>query len=304
MKRIALLLAISGAMAAAQTPTTPVAPAPKPATSAAKPSVSTKAATTAKTGTAAKAGTAAGTRTGSATGIKLPPGVPPAKGLVKSAFTLRYQDTLIGSGAVAEPNKMYKVNYTGWLASDGRKFDSSFDHRAPVMDKDGKPEKDADGKPVLGEPQPFTFPQGFGRLIAGWDQGFEGMKIGGKRRLFIPWELAYGVRGVPARDADHPGIPPKSDLIFDIELLDVTDMPARPAPGAPGMRPMPTRPGAAPSSSTPTPGAPATPSTAPSTAAPAPASPSTAPSTVAPAPATPAPASPPADKPANPEPPK
>jgi peptidylprolyl isomerase len=297
MKRIALLLAFAGTLSAAQTPTTPASTAPKPAKTSSKPAVATKAATTAKSGAA----TGTGTRTAAATGIKLPPGVPPGKGLVKTAFVLRYQDVKIGTGTIAEPNKMYKVNYTGWLASDGRKFDSSFDHRAPVLDKDGKPQKDADGKPVLGEPQPFSFPQGFGRLIPGWDQGFEGMKIGGKRRLFIPWELAYGVRGVPARDADHPGIPPKSDLIFDIELLDVTDMPTRPAQGAPGMRPMPARPGAVPTPPTGT--TPSAPAPAPKPAEPA--NPATAPApATAPSTATPPPATPPADKPVNPEQPK
>ena len=298
MKRIALLLALTGSIAAAQTATTP---APKAATST-KPAVAAKAGTGART--AVKAAPALGTacRPTSVIGVKLPPGVPVVKAVMKPAFTLCYEDVLIGSGAEAEPNKMYKVNYTGWLADGGRKFDSSFDHRAPKMDKDGKPEKDADGKPVLGDPQPFSFPQGMGRLIPGWDQGFEGMKIGGKRRLFIPWQLAYGVRGVPARDADHPGIPPKSDLIFDIELLDVTDMPARPTPP---MRPMPP----APKPGTPgTPGAPATPPTgaAPATpGTPAPAtSPTTAPAPAAPATPAPAPAPAPADKPANPAQPK
>jgi len=229
--------------------------------------------------------------------VKLPPGVPVVRGLIKPAFTLRYQDFKIGTGAVAEPNKLYKVNYTGWLVSDGRKFDSSYDHRTPVMDKDGKPEKDADGKPKLGDAQPFSFPQGFGRLIPGWDQGFEGMKIGGKRRLFIPWQLAYGVRGVPARDADHPGIPPKSDLIFDVELLEVSELPARPAPGIPGARPMPNRPGSMPVPPTgTTPSSPAT--------APKPAQPATTPSPATPAPTTPPPPPAPADKPVNPEQPK
>ena len=60
-------------------------------------------------------------------GVKLPPGVPPARGILKTAFTLRYQDIHIGTGAAAEPNKIYKVNYTGWLAADGHKFDSSYD---------------------------------------------------------------------------------------------------------------------------------------------------------------------------------
>jgi peptidylprolyl isomerase len=105
-----------------------------------------------------------------------------------------------------------------------------------------------DGKPKLGPQMPFSFPQGFGRLIPGWDQGFSGMKIGGKRRLFIPWELAYGASGRPGPDAEHPGIPPKSNLIFDVELLDVTDlqMPASHAgaggaAGMPAGHPMPPR---------------------------------------------------------------
>ena len=94
---------------------------------------------------------------------KLPAGVPVCKGPVKTAFSLRYQDIKIGTGAEAEPGKIYKVHYTGWLAADGHKFDSSYDHPAqPVMDKDGKMELDADGKPKLGEPQPISFPQGMG----------------------------------------------------------------------------------------------------------------------------------------------
>jgi peptidylprolyl isomerase len=161
---------------------------------------------------------------------------------------------------------MYKVNYIGWLASDGHKFDSSADHLSPVMDKDGKPVLGDDGKPKLA-PQPIAFPQGFGRLIPGWDQGFEGMKIGGKRRLFIPWQLAYGVPGRPGPDPAHPVIPPRADLIFDVELVDVTEMPQPPnhpgMGGMPGMRPMP--PGAHP-----VPGAPGTPAAA---APPAPAAP-------------------------------
>jgi peptidylprolyl isomerase len=170
-------------------------------------------------------------------GSKLPPGIPPVHGILKTAFSLRYEDTKIGTGAVAEPNKLYKVQYTGYLAATGVKFDSSYDHRAPVL-KDGKPVMGADGKPELGDPQPFAFPQGFGRLIPGFDQGFAGMRIGGKRRIFIPWQLAYGTRDIPARGADHPGIPAKSDLIFDVELVDVTDLPAQPG------RPMPPHPGA------------------------------------------------------------
>ena len=64
---------------------------------------------------------------------------------------------------------------------------------------------------------PISFPQGARRVIAGWDLGFEGMRVGGKRRLFIPFQLAYGEAGRP------PLIPPKSELIFDVELMAVAD---------------------------------------------------------------------------------
>lgn len=262
MKYIALLVALAATIAAAgQTATKP---APKAASTAARPAVR-------RPGTASSA-------------IKLPPGVPPVRGILKTAFSLKYQDFVIGTGAVADPGKVYKVHYTGWLASDGSKFDSSYDHLTPLRDKDGKPVLDADGKPKMGDPQPIVFPQGRGRLIPGWDQGFEGMKVGGKRRLFIPYQLAYGALGRP------PKIPAKSDLIFDVELIEVTDMPTQPQPGMPGMHAMPPRPGGAPG----TPGSPSAPATpkpaAPSSpgAAPAPASPSSAPAPgAASAPATP-----------------
>ena len=255
-----LLLAASGALSIAQT-------APKPSTTA-KPAVAGKTATT-------------------ASGVQLPPGVPPARGVVKTAFSLRYQDVKIGIGKDAEPNKVYKIQYTGWLAADGQKFDSSYDHRTPVIGADGKPELDESGKPKMGDPQPISIPQGFGRVIPGFDQGFTGMKVGGKRRLFIPWQLAYGPRGRPGPDAAHPGIPPKADLIFDVELVDVSDMqlptnhPGMPGmggmpgghpmpmphPGAPGAAPMPGPPASTPPSGTPTspaaPGTSVTPATSP-----------------------------------------
>ena len=69
------------------------------------------------------------------------------------------------------PARVYSVHYTGWLASDGTKFDSSLDRG-----------------------QPIQFQQGIKRVITGWDQGFEGMHVGGRRRLFIPYQLAYGER--------------------------------------------------------------------------------------------------------------
>lgn len=165
---------------------------------------------------------------------KLPPGIPAVKGLVRTAFSLRFEDIREGTGPLAEPYKMYTVQYTGWLAADGRKFDSSYDHRLPVTDKEGKPVMGDDGKAKMGDPQPFVFAQGMGRLIPGFEQGFTGMRVGGKRRLFIPWELAYGDHGVPSRDAAHPGIPPRSDLIFDIELVAVQDLMPASSPAGTG----------------------------------------------------------------------
>jgi len=187
------------------------------------------------TTTAAKPATATAHSTASSSAIKLPPGVPPASGVVKTAFSLRYQDITVGAGAVAEPNKLYKFHFTLWLAADGRKLESSYDHRAVVKDKDGKPVLDADGKPKLGDPQVAAMIQGTGRPFPGWDQGFEGMKVGGKRRIFIPWQLGLGAQERPTMDAAHPAIPGKSDLILDIELKDMTDNPM-PA-NRPGVRP-------------------------------------------------------------------
>ena len=263
MKRISLAMILAASTAAASGQS---APAPKTATAPKTAATPAKAAATTTTGT------------------KLPPGVPPARGIVKTAFSLRYQDVKIGTGADAEPNKMYKVLYTGWLAADGHKFDSSEDHRFPVLGKDGKPELGDDGKPKLGDPQPMNFPQGFGRVIPGFDQGFNGMKIGGKRRLFIPWQLAYGAHGRPGPDPAHPGIPPKADLIFDIELVDVTDMPSAPQHGAfPGRPGAPLPPGHPPV----TPGTPAGQATPPAPSQPATPPPATQPAAPAP-PAQPA----------------
>jgi peptidylprolyl isomerase len=271
MKLIHLIvLVMAGAMTAgAQTQPKPAAPAAakaKPATTAAKPA---------------------------AAADKLPAGIPPVTGVKKIAFSLRYQDIEIGTGPDAVPLKIYKVNYIGWLGNngredDGKKFDSSADHPAPVTDKDGKPVMDADGKPKMGPPQPIAFPQGFGRVIPGWDQGFNGMKIGGKRRLFIPWQLAYGAAGRPGPDPAHPVIPAKVDLIFDVELVDIAEMPMPPnhpgMGGMPGGRPggMGGAPGAggAPKA----PAAPGSPAAAPAPSAPpAPAAPANPPAPSAPA---------------------
>lgn len=124
-------------------------------------------------------------------------------------YSLEYVDTQVGTGATAMAGKWLSVHYTGYLAEDGKKFDSSHDHPGG---------------------QPISFPYGTHQVIMGWDSGFEGMKVGGKRRLFIPYELAYGERGHP------PAIPEKSELVFDVELVSQSDQ--RPTP-PPMPRPVP-----------------------------------------------------------------
>lgn len=209
--RFALFLFLAAALPAAQAQT------------AAKPAGATHTATSSHTA-ARTAGSAE----------KLPPGVPPASGPVKTAFSLRYQDIKIGDGPLAEPRKVYRVRYTGWLASDGKKFDSSNDHPPePVFDKDLKRVTGPDGKPKMEPGQPLLFLQGRPGMIPGFDLGFDGMRVGGKRRLFIPYQMAYGATGRPSNDPAHPGIPPKANLIFDVELLDMMDVPEM--PGHPGM---------------------------------------------------------------------
>ena len=145
---------------------------------------------------------------------KIPP--PPAGlGCPRVEYSLSYLDLKVGTGTPVEPRKWTTVQYTGYLV-DGTKFDSSYDHG-----------------------QPFTFPYGAHRVIAGWDTGFEGMRIGGTRRLFIPYQLAYGEMGRP------PVIPPKAELIFDVEVLSQSDTPPqqavpampRPEPPAAGVHP-------------------------------------------------------------------
>ncbi len=118
--------------------------------------------------------------------------------MTSSAVSFQKIDVTIGEGAVATEGQNVSVHYTGWLyepeATDkhGTKFDSSVDRG-----------------------QPFQFPLGGGRVIKGWDQGVEGMKVGGKRTLIIPPEMGYGARGAGRV------IPPNATLIFDVELLGV-----------------------------------------------------------------------------------
>jgi len=110
--------------------------------------------------------------------------------LIETPTGLRYEDLEMGQGAAAKPGETVEVHYTGWFLG-GDKFDSSLDRG-----------------------QPFTFLLGSGQVIPGWDQGVVGMKVGGKRRLVIPPDLAYGAAG-------RAGIPPNSTLVFDVELLGV-----------------------------------------------------------------------------------
>jgi peptidylprolyl isomerase len=198
------------------------------------------------------------TGTSTATGIKLPPGVPPGKGIIKTAFTvsLRYQDLTVGTGPVFDPKMMCTVKYTIYRASDGAKFDSTDDHRMPVRGADGKPVMGPDGKPKLGDPVPVTWLLDSGRLPVAVDQGFDGMKVGGKRRLFVPWQLGLGARAIPDRGPDHPGLPAKSNLIWDVELVSMSAAPAPPTPGARPMPPMPNRPPAPAAPGQPAPSAP------------------------------------------------
>jgi FKBP-type peptidyl-prolyl cis-trans isomerase len=110
---------------------------------------------------------------------------------VTTASGLRYTDLKVGSGAEAKAGQTAVVHYTGWL-TNGTKFDSS---------------KDRD--------QPFSFPLGGGRVIKGWDEGVQGMMVGGTRKLTIPASLGYGAQGAGGV------IPPNATLVFEVELLDL-----------------------------------------------------------------------------------
>jgi len=295
MKPLVLVLLAAALTASAntqaQTSAAPAAPSSQPSATAHK-----TVAPAAKTAVAATPG--AKPAASIPAWIKLPPGVPRlAHGPLQTPLSLHYEDIKVGAGALGESGKMWHIKYTGWRAADGIKFDSWDDHKQPLMGKDGKPELGDDGKPKMKDPEPMAFPQGMGRVIPGFDYALDGMKIGGKRRIFIPWQMAYGTRNIPDRP-DHPGIPAKSDLIFDVELVEVTDMPApTPRPGMPGgVHPMPvpphpgvgSQPGAAPAHpSAPATGVPGSAPASPDAAAPGAAS---------------APATQPAAQPANPQP--
>ena len=113
--------------------------------------------------------------------------------LTTTASGLQYEDTTAGSGAEARAGQYVTVHYTGWLYNDGAKgakFDSSKDRN-----------------------DPFQFALGAGHVIRGWDEGVQGMKVGGTRVLVIPADLGYGARGAGGV------IPPNATLMFEVELL-------------------------------------------------------------------------------------
>ena len=118
-----------------------------------------------------------------------------AQSTITTPTGLKYEDQVVGTGAEAKAGQTVDVHYTGWLDQNGqpgKKFDSSRDRG-----------------------EPLSFGLGSRQVIAGWDQGVAGMKVGGKRRLIIPPELGYGARGAGGV------IPPNATLIFDVELMRI-----------------------------------------------------------------------------------
>ncbi len=115
--------------------------------------------------------------------------------MITTASGLQYEDVVVGEGELAQAGQHVQVHYTGWLFNDGvqgGKFDSSKDRG-----------------------QPFAFPLGAGHVIQGWDEGVQGMAVGGTRRLVLPPDLGYGARGAGGV------IPPNATLLFEVELLGV-----------------------------------------------------------------------------------
>jgi peptidylprolyl isomerase len=139
----------------------------------------------AKTGTAKKAPSSA-SKAGASQKAAAP--VPET---VTTRSGLKYQDLVVGTGPTPKEGDTVIVHYTGWL-TNGKKFDSSVDRN-----------------------QPFSFTLGRGQVIKGWDEGVASMHVGGKRKLIIPPDLAYGSRGYPG------AIPPNSTLIFQVQLLKI-----------------------------------------------------------------------------------
>jgi peptidylprolyl isomerase len=119
------------------------------------------------------------------------PRIPDAEG--PPPTELKVEDLIVGDGPAAKSGDTLSVQYVGVLYDNGKQFDASWDN----------------------DRKPFRFTLGSGQVIAGWDQGLVGMKVGGRRKLTIPPDLAYGAQGQP------PDIPPNSALIFEIDLTDI-----------------------------------------------------------------------------------
>ena len=111
--------------------------------------------------------------------------------ITTTASGLQIEEIKLGDGESAAAGQFVSVHYTGWL-TDGTKFDSSKDRN-----------------------EPFDFPLGQRNVIAGWDEGVQGMRVGGIRKLTIPPQLGYGARGAGGV------IPPNATLVFEVELLDI-----------------------------------------------------------------------------------
>ena len=125
--------------------------------------------------------------------VEVPDGEPPKE--------LETEDIVVGDGAEAKAGDTVTMEYVGVSYSNGKEFDSSWER-----------------------PEPFTFQLGSGQVIPGWDQGIPGMKVGGRRELIIPPELAYGESGSP------PDIGPNETLIFIVDLKDAQSGAAAPTP--------------------------------------------------------------------------
>jgi FKBP-type peptidyl-prolyl cis-trans isomerase FkpA len=147
--------------------------------------------TTTTSETSTSTSTAAGAASEPAPAAAAPGAAAAPSAPVTTASGLKIEELAVGSGALAEKGRAVSVHYTGWL-TDQTKFDSSLDRG-----------------------QPFEFTLGQGQVIRGWDEGVEGMKVGGKRRLTIPPDLGYGERGAGGV------IPPNATLVFEVELLGV-----------------------------------------------------------------------------------
>ena len=126
-------------------------------------------------------------------GPATPPPITTGGTPTKLADGLEYLDIKVGKGTAAQTGSSVSVEYTGWLASNGQKFDSSYDHGG----------------------QPFTLTLGAHQVIPGWEEGLVGMKAGGTRRILIPPALGYGAQGSGST------IPPNSTLIFDVTMVTV-----------------------------------------------------------------------------------